>query len=63
MGPIMSELSAKRDKLLETIRGYGHCAVAFSGGIDSTVVAKAAQLSLGDWAVAVTGTSASLSAG
>jgi uncharacterized protein len=37
--------------------------VAFSGGVDSTVVAKAAQLSLGPRAVAVTGTSASLAAG
>jgi uncharacterized protein len=59
----MSELNAKREKLLETIRGYGSCAVAFSGGIDSTVVAKAAQLALGERAVAVTGTSASLAAG
>ena len=59
----MSELIAKRDKLLETIKGYGPCAVAFSGGIDSTVVAKAAQLALGAGAVAVTGSSASLAAG
>ena len=59
----MSELTAKRDKLLELIRGYGTCAVAFSGGIDSTVVAKAAQLALGASAVAVTGTSASLAEG
>ena len=43
--------------------GFESCAVAFSGGIDSTVVAKAAQLALGDRAVAVTGTSASLAAG
>ncbi len=59
----MSELSTKRDQLLDLIRGYGTCAVAFSGGIDSTVVAKAAYLALGDRAVAVTGTSASLAAG
>ncbi|HEX5446556.1 MAG TPA: ATP-dependent sacrificial sulfur transferase LarE, partial [Pirellulales bacterium] len=38
-------------------------AVAFSGGVDSTVVAKAAYLALGDRAIAVTGTSASLAAG
>jgi len=37
--------------------------VAFSGGVDSALVAKAAVLSLGDAAVAVTGTSASLAAG
>ena len=57
------ELAAKRDRLLAAGRGYGSCAVAFSGGVDSTVVAKAAQLALGDRAVAVTGTSASLAAG
>jgi pyridinium-3,5-biscarboxylic acid mononucleotide sulfurtransferase len=59
----MPELTTKRDQLLDLIRGYGTCAVAFSGGIDSTVVAKAAQLALGDRAVAVTGTSASLATG
>lgn len=59
----MTLLTAKRDRLIEQIRGYGNCAVAFSAGIDSTVVAKAAQLALGDQAVAVTGTSASLAAG
>ncbi len=60
---LVSDLSAKRDQLLNLLGGYGTCAVAFSGGIDSTVVAKAAQLALGDAAVAVTGTSASLAAG
>ena len=59
----MSDLTAKREKLLGLIRGYGTCAVAFSGGVDSAVVAKAAHLALGDAAVAVTGTSASLAAG
>ena len=53
----------KRDRLLETLRGFGSCAVAFSGGVDSAVVAKAAQLALGNQAVAVTGVSASLAAG
>lgn len=61
--PMSSNLHAKRDQLLALIRGYESCAVAFSGGIDSTVVAKAAQLALGDAALAVTGTSASLAAG
>jgi uncharacterized protein len=55
------ELLASR--LIEVIRGYGSCAVAFSAGVDSTVVAKAVQLALGDRAVAVTGASDSLATG
>jgi uncharacterized protein len=51
------------DRLVETIRGYGRVAVAFSGGVDSTVVAKAAQLAVRAAAVAVTGRSASLASG
>jgi uncharacterized protein len=54
------ELLAKRDRLLETLRSFGPVAVAFSGGIDSTVVAKAAYLALGDQAVAVTADSSSV---
>ncbi len=54
------ELAAKRDRLLELLESYGSCVVAFSGGLDSSVLAKAAQLALGDRAVAVTATSASM---
>src|SRR5262249_57677657 len=57
------ELVARRDRLIETLRGYGRVAVAFSGGVDSTVVAQAAHLALGDAAVAVTAVSDSLAAG
>ncbi|HTQ39704.1 MAG TPA: ATP-dependent sacrificial sulfur transferase LarE [Pirellulales bacterium] len=53
----------KTEKLLALLRSYGSCAVAFSGGVDSAVVAKAAQLALGQKAVAVTGVSASLAEG
>ena len=56
-------LATKRDRLVEILRGYGTVAVAFSGGIDSTVVAKAARLALGDGAVAVTAVSPSLASG
>jgi pyridinium-3,5-biscarboxylic acid mononucleotide sulfurtransferase len=58
-----SALRTKHDRLLDLLRGFGSCAVAFSGGTDSTVLAKAAQLALGDSAVAVTGASASLANG
>lgn len=57
------ELAQKRDRLNDLLKSYGSCAVAFSGGLDSTVLAKAAQLALGEKAVAVTGVSASLAAG
>jgi len=55
-----AELQAKRDRLLEIMRGLERAVVAFSGGIDSTVVAKAAFLALGDRAVAVTADSPSV---
>jgi uncharacterized protein len=54
------ELAAKRDRLLAVLRNLDSAAVAFSGGIDSTVVAKAARLALGDRALAVTADSPSV---
>src|SRR5438067_7246884 len=57
---LTSELVAKRDRLLEILRGLESAAVAFSGGIDSTVVARAAREALGDRAVAVTADSPSV---
>ena len=55
--------SMKRAQLLELMRTLPSCAVAFSAGVDSSVVAKAAALALGDRAVAVTGVSPSLADG
>ncbi|MBC8868704.1 MAG: ATP-dependent sacrificial sulfur transferase LarE [Planctomycetes bacterium] len=57
---MLNDLDEKRERLLDLIRSFQSCAVAFSAGVDSTVVAKAAQLALGDRAVAVTGVSPSL---
>ena len=57
------DLAAKRDRLLELLAECGSCAVAFSGGVDSAVVAKAARLALADRVVLVTGTSAALADG
>lgn len=63
MPATLPDLVTKRDQLLALIQGYESCAVAFSGGVDSAVVAKAAQMALGTAAVAVTGTSAALAEG
>jgi uncharacterized protein len=63
MPKLSQSLPAKRDSLIGTLAEYGSCAVAFSGGVDSAVVAKAASLALGDNVVLVTGTSAAVAAG
>src|SRR5438874_1482826 len=54
------DVQAKQERLLDILRGFGTAAVAFSGGIDSTVVARAACLALGDRAIAVTADSPSV---
>src|SRR5262245_38438606 len=55
-----SDVAAKRDRLLDIVRSLKRVAVAFSGGIDSTVVAMAAHRALGDRAVAITADSPSV---
>ena len=47
----------KENKLLEILRTYGPVVVAFSGGVDSSVLSKAAKLALGDKVVAITAAS------
>jgi uncharacterized protein len=56
----MDTIASKRDRLLDLLRIMRRVAVAYSGGIDSTVVAQAAFLALGDDAVAVTADSPSV---
>jgi uncharacterized protein len=59
----MTTLTEKREQLLERLRQFGSCAVAFSGGVDSAVVACAAHQALGPRAIAVTAVSPSLAQG
>jgi uncharacterized protein len=63
MTPLGEDLASKRDQLLAILRSCGRVAVAYSGGVDSAVVAKAARLACGDKAVAITAVSASLASG
>ncbi len=60
---VIRTLPEKREALLEILRQAGRVAVAFSGGVDSAVVASAAQLACGDLAFAVTAVSPSLASG
>ncbi len=53
-------LRSKADEAIRIIRSFGKVIVAFSGGIDSTLVAHLAKLALGENAIAVTANSPSL---
>lgn len=56
-------LQEKTTRLLSVLRGFGRVGVAFSAGVDSTVVAAAAARACGAEAIAVTAISPSLPAG
>lgn len=56
----MNEMEQKYQKLKDSIKKLGSAIVAFSGGIDSTLVLKIAHEVLGDKVVAITADSPSL---
>lgn len=53
----MNTIEEKYEKLLALFRSYSGAAVAFSGGVDSTLLLRAAHDALGDRALAVTAVS------
>jgi len=59
----MNDTAALLDALIRDVGRFGDVAVAFSGGVDSSVVAAVAQRACGERAVAVTASSAALASG
>ncbi len=54
MNVLSDELNAKYQSLLDYLRSFHRAAVAYSGGVDSTVLLYAAKQALGDDVLAVT---------
>lgn len=55
--PLTPDLAAKRDALLHGLRALQSAVIAYSGGVDSTLLAAAAHKTLGDRALMVTAVS------
>src|ERR1700730_5672847 len=60
---MMGELDALAGQLTERLAGLGSALLAFSGGVDSSLVAALAARALGDQALAVTAVSPALASG
>jgi uncharacterized protein len=56
--PLTDALEARIEHLRDRVRALGSCVVAYSGGVDSSVVLAVARAELGDRALAVIGRSA-----
>lgn len=61
--PTLFDPAPHAARLCELLKAWGRVAVAYSGGVDSAVVAKAAQVGCRDNALAVTAVSPSLAQG
>src|ERR1700740_2244181 len=57
------ELDALAGQLTERLAGLGSALIAFSGGVDSSLVAALAARALGEHALAVTAVSSALASG
>jgi uncharacterized protein len=60
---VSDDLAALADQLTERVAGLGSAVIAFSGGVDSSVVAALAARALGERALAVTAVSPALASG